>query len=430
MKKIIGILVCMLLIITAIPAVGQIKEISINKDKEPTVDPGSDDIWMKTYGGKKIDAGSAVLQVSDGYVVVGVTESYGGGKGDLWFIKTDKIGELIWRCIYGTDGDDFGVDVKQTNDGGFILTGYTERPDNKKDIWLIKTDNKGSSEWDVTFGNGNFDTGNEVIQTSDGGYVIVCDGDQTGGPRGDIWLIKTDSNGVEIWNKIFGGIGHNHGSSVQETSDGGFIICGSSYVNQETNGYDLWLIKTDNDGNEEWNKKYHNDGGDHGFTVRQTSDGGFIVVGITSSGAGNDKVWLIKTDENGDIIWDNTFGNSVQDRAYSVLETSDGGYILAGDTLRLSSSDAMVIKTDSNGNEEWTKNFGGLGNDILVSIEPTDDGGYILTGYETSGLRPDLWLVKTDSQGNVPVVYGRNIYGLRLFRLFPNLFKILGYFLR
>lgn len=425
-KKIFGILVCMLMIISMYTVAGYSVNIHTNEDKNYPIN--EDDTWMKTFGGKKIDAGSSVLQVSDGYVVVGATKSYGSGEHDVWLIKTNNNGEEIWRILYGTKNDDFGNDVKQTDDGGFILTGYTERSETGKDVWLLKTDNNGELLWEKTFGNDNHDHGSEVVQTSDEGYIIVGNADHTGGPHGDVWLIKTDSNGNKLWDKKFGGVGHNHGSSVLQTLDGGYIIIGSSFVNQETESYDLWIIKTDNNGEMLWDKKYHNASADFGCSIEETTDGNYIIVGVTESGAGYDKVWLIKIDNEGDILWDETYGETSQDRAYSVQQTTDGGYILAGDCNKGNGMDAMLIKTDENGQEQWVKTYGGRGNDITVSVQQTTDGGYVLTGYETSRLEPDLWIIKTDPDGNAPTNKVKNQVYLRIFELFPNLLKILEFF--
>jgi hypothetical protein len=370
------------------------------------------DTWVQTYGGLNFDAGTSVQQTSDGgYIIVGATSTSFClfGHTDVWLIKTDNKGNMIWGKIFGGRGDDMGSSVMQTNDGGYIITGYTRSYGNgNKDVWLLKTDENGQKIWDRTFGYGDFDSGSEVKQTSDDGYIIVGNVNTSGGGRGDIWLIKVDSNGNKLWDKSFGGRGHNYGESIQQTSDGGYIIIGSSWVPGETNSYDIWLIKTDSTGELVWDEKYHGTDSDHGWSLEQTFDGGFIVVGMTKSGVGDDDIWLFKTDRNGTVVWDKVFDGVGQNRGYSVKQTSDGGYVIAGDTYKSFRMKALLIKTDSNGDEEWVKTYGGLGDGIVFSVQQTDDGGYILTGYESIFRNEDLWLIKTDSEGNAPKKYIRN----------------------
>jgi len=404
-NKIIEIYICLMLIITIIP-------ISQADTGDSSICIANDDTWNKTYGGLKFDAGSSVQQTSDGgYIVVGETSKsiLKFENSDVWLIKTDDKGNILWDQNFGGSEEDSGSFVMQTNDGGYIITGKTRSYSNgKTDVWLIKTDENGNKIWDKTFGYSDFDSGSEVKQTSDGGYIVVGNVNTSGGGLGDVWIIKVDSDGNKLWDKSFGGKGHNYGDSIQQALDGGYIILGSSWMPDETNSYDIWLIKIDSDGEMLWDKKYHGTDSDHGWSLQQTSDGGFIVVGMTKSGAGSDDVWLFKTDDTGVMLWDKIFGGTGQNRGYSVKQTNDGGFIIAGDTYKNLRMKASLIKTDSNGNEEWNKIYGGLGNDIFLSVQQTTDGGYILTGYEATLGNCDLWLVKTDSEGNAPKKFIRN----------------------
>jgi predicted secreted protein len=200
------------------------------------------------------------------------------------------------------------------------------------------------------------------------------------------------------WTKTFGGSGNDHGHSVRQTSDGGYVIAGSTYSYGAGNA-DVWLIRTDSSGNAAWNKTFGGSGNDYGYSVRETLDGGYTVAGSTGSyGSGGVDVWLIKTDSSGNAAWNKTFGGSGDDHGYSVRETLDGGYIVAGSTGSYGSGgvDVWLIKTDSSGNGAWDKTLGGSNSDYGWSVQQTPDGGYIIVGYTDSygAGGYDIWLMK------------------------------------
>ena len=258
--------------------------------------PPSSTVWKKTLGGSDLNAGWSVQQTSDGgYIIAGLTASYGAGNRDVWLIKTDSSGDVAWNKAFGGSGQDYGRSVQQTSDGGYIIAGYTlSYGAGSVDVWLIKTDSSGDVAWNKTFGGSDNDYGYSVQQTADGGYIIAGNTHSYGAGDQDLWLIRTNSSGDVAWNKTFDRSDIDHGGSVQQTSDGGFIIAGftSSYG---IGSADVWLIKTDSSGDETWNQTFGGSDNDYGRSVQQSSDGGYIIIGETRSyGAGNYDVWLIK----------------------------------------------------------------------------------------------------------------------------------------
>jgi hypothetical protein len=302
-----------------------------------------------------------------------------------------------WEQTYDYGDEDWGRSVKQTNDNGFIITGTSLTLNNSLDVILIKTDVNGNEEWTQTFGGLLEDEGRSLDITTDNGFIIIGETDYS--QDSSVYVIKTDENGIEEWSQIFeGGVGCH----IQQTNDGGYIMTG--YTRNYINGIEdseIWLRKIDENGNEEWGETFGGIENEYCGSVQQTTDGGYVMTGYTSSfGNGSSDFWLIKTDENGQEQWNQTYGGQSYDRSSYVQQTTDGGYIMTGRTSSFGDSwDVWLVKTDENGQEQWNETYGGIDVDKCFSGQQTVDGGYVMTGYTLQNNDCLLYLVKTDENG-------------------------------
>ncbi len=362
-------------------------------------------IFVKDYN----DYGRAVYPTSDGgYIITGYVGSNTYGYYDLVLIKMDANGNVMWQKTYGNSWDaERGYDVREISSGGYIITG---KGGGNPNVWLIRTDTSGDTLWIKEYGGTDWDVGFSVCETSDKGYIIAGYTQSYGSGSSDVYLIRTDSSGNLIWQKTFGGTNPDEAHCVKQTSDGGYIIAG------HTGSYgagldDVYLIKTDSSGNLLWSKTFGGSSYDYGYGVEQTSDGGYIVVGETSSfGAGSYDVYLIKTDPSGNVLWEKTFGGSGAEYGYSVKELPDRGYIITGGTnsFGVDSFDIYIIRTDENGNLLWEKTIGGTDDEKSYSIYQTSDGGYIIAGYTESfgAIGSDIYLIKLAPDVSVHEISG------------------------
>lgn len=359
-------------------------------------------VFTKTYGGPANDIGTSVRQTPDaGFIVAGGTQSYGAGLEDVYLVKTNAAGNTLWERTYGGAGQDRGNDVQQTgiNWEYFVITGYTSSSGaGSFDVYLIKTDDQGNMLWSRTYGGSGWDEGRSVLPMSDGGYVIAGSTESSGAGMTDVYLIRTDANGSLLWEKPYGGALRDYGESVDHTGDGGYIIAGWT-ESLGAGGTDVYLIKTDSNGGVVWQKTYGGPGPDYGRSVQHTEDGGFIIAGESaSSGVGGMEVYLIKTDKAGNVQWTRTYGGARNDYGISVRQMSNGGYLVAGwtESFGAGMADVYVIKTDSTGNVLQTDTFGGAYNDYGLEIRQTRDNGFVVTGYTYSSVAgtSDLYLIK------------------------------------
>ncbi len=444
-----------------------------------TAGPG----WTKTFGGDLNSRANAIQQTTDGGYIVAGYKGYGmtypsGLNGTIilekaaaYLLKIDSNGSKAWEKSFGGIdmsacsgydniicslnqnntsgwlGETVGRSVQQTSDGGYIIVGayHSSKLHNRTsssdheffgydkgdEVYLVKTDASGNMQWNKTFGEYWQEIGNSVRQTSDGGYFIVgttdsfgtspCSAEELGqsAPE-DVYLIKTDANGNEVWKKTFGGAYNDMAFSGQQTSDGGYIVAGLTASLSGNGVEDVYLLKIDANGNKMWEKAFGDrDRSEAGYSVQQTSDGGYIIAGQTVWAVMGQwfiqsDVYLVKTDANGNEIWEKEFGGNSSDFGYSVSQTSDGGYVIAGFTGSFEDLGATyLIKTDANGDEVWEKTFEGIsGISGTISAQQTSDGGYIISAGNIQthaissdvlpyGTGDDAYIIKTDENGNV-----------------------------
>jgi len=360
-----------------------------------------DSLWSARFGGVGRDQCHSATQSPDGgYVLAGYTESFGAGNRDFWLVKAGSGGDSLWSRTFGGRDWDRCMTVQATSDGGYILAGETASLGvGSRDFWLVKTDSLGSELWNNTFG-GSLDDGCFCVeQTSDGGYILAGYTWSYGSGSSDFWLVKTNSLGDSLWSRTFGGSAWDACNSVQQTVDGGYILGGNTY-SYSAGSSDFWLVKTNGDGDSLWSCTFGGTARDECLSVVQTSDGGYALAGYTDSfGAGEGDFWLVKTDSLGSQLWTRTFGGPADERCYSIEQLADGGYILAGYTASFGAGnqDFWLLRTNGDGDSLWSRTFGGYDLDWCWVVEPTADGGYMLAGYThsyTAG-HNDYWLVRT-----------------------------------
>ena len=308
--------------------------------------------------------------------------------------------QIVFQKAFGGTNDDYGTSVQQTADRGYIFTGATRSfSKGQYNIYLLKTDSVGDTLWTSTFGDINSEYGYCLQQTSDKGYIICGWYDSlTGWSSRNMFIMKTDSNGNSMWMKGIESGGPAEALSVQQTHDGGYIIGG--HINTMPLEH-FCLIKINPNGTNAWGKTYGGITNCTNYCVKQLGDGGYIMLG---DGTIFGDVSLIRVDSSGSLLWSKSYGGVANaESGYAVLQASDGGFIISGSTRSFGSgaSDVYVIKTDSAGSLLWSKTYGGLYNDFGMGIQKTADGGYILTGYcYVTPTDDDVYLLKLTALGD------------------------------
>ncbi len=406
--------------------------------------------WQKSLGGRNEDDALAICQTFDGgYIVAGRSKSTSGdvtgniGAFDAWIVKMSSSGSLEWQKSIGGSLTDQANAIVQTADSGYIIAGSTISNDGavtgnhgQTDYWVVKLSSAGTVQWQKCYGGASYEIAYSIQQTTDGGYVVggeswSNDGDVTGNHGGrDCWIVKIDTSGALQWQKSLGGSANDFGKKIRQTADGGYIatVTSSSSDGDVTNNYgssDFWVVKLSNLGIIQWEKSFGGTLVDNGQDIIQTSDEGYVVIGLTTSNDGDvtdskgkGDYWVVRISSLGAVVWQKTLGGSELDYATSVVQSTDGGFVVAGYSVsnngdlteNKGSSDYWLVKLNASGYIVWQKSLGGSEYDVANYFTTTSDGGYIIAGY-TRSLNGDVtlnhgsddfWIVKLKSTVAVP----------------------------
>jgi hypothetical protein len=379
---------------------------------------GPDTMWTRTCGGAADDLGYDLITTSDGnFVIAGATSSYGPnpGTGNAYVLKVNGAGDTLWTNVYGGDGGEDVDAVHQTSDGGYILAGYTSSLGAAPaDCYLLKLDAAGTLEWARNYGGTEYEEARAVQQTSDGGYILVgyTTSFGVGTPsQKNVYIVKTNSVGDTAWTRTYGGINAETAFGVEQTADEGYMVAGltGSYGAGST---DAWLLRLDASGDTLWTHTYGGPGGDGAYWLARTNDGGYAMAGYTASYTpGINDQYLLKVDAAGTLLWARHYGGADHDQANCVQQTTDGGYVLSGITKSFgpgvpAQNNYYVVKTNSVGDTLWTRVLGGAGNDVAYAVRQTTDEGYAVAGYTrsfgTGAPSANVYLVRYSGWPSVP----------------------------
>ena len=434
------------------------------------VDATGKKVWDKTIGGDQVDALASVAFTSDGSYLLGGSSASGksgdkteankrveskGDSYDYWLVKVkDETTPTTtqWNKRYGGKGRDNFTGVIKTTDGGYLSGGYTESgisgdksqaSQGKNDYWIVKSDQNGKKQWEKRYGGNEDDYLNRVIQTQEGGYLLAGSsysgksGDKSEASRGDrdYWLVKVDAQGNKEWDKAYGGSGQDELQKVVQLASGEYVLGGSSGSpvsgdqTQLSQGFtDLWLVKVSASGTKLWDKRYGGPNSENLGSFTETSDGGFFLGSNTGPGKGGDKtqpgwngtdIWAVKTDQDGNLLWEKTLGGYGQEGVFSVRQIPGGNLYLAGITnSRVNGEvsqtsrggyDYWLVLLDKAGTKLWDKRFGGSKDDVLRASTYTPEGHIILAGTSSSNTSGDksqdsqgtgdYWVVEVDANG-------------------------------
>jgi hypothetical protein len=344
-----------------------------------------------------------------------------------------QVPDTLWSRLYNIMPDlDNARCVQQTTDGGYIVTGscVPTGEESHIDLLLFKTDPTGTMMWRKWYNKGFVEQGASVQQTSDGGYVVGGRAVSLIGPtldknQSDVWVLRADSHGETLWTKTFGGPGNDYCTCIRQTSDLGFILTGTlngglySYPPDcildfsSTENARAWLIKADSHGDTLWTRTF--DPGSYGYSVEQTPDSGFVLVGSRMSQNQLD-ILIARTNSSGQSLWTKIIGRSdAHEFARTIRQTGDG-YIVAGHIgpIGVGAIDALLVKTDANGEVVWSRSYGNKLSDSGNSVEVTTDGEFIVVGIANANWyihQGDMWVFKTDSRGDM---LWERVYDIRL----------------
>lgn len=359
--------------------------------------------FQKFYGGNNSEIAVNTIQTRDGgYLMTGLTMTYGAGDDDVYLIKTDSNGSPLWTKVFGGVDLEIGQSAVQTSDGGYLIVAITWSFG--RDALLLRTDSLGNLLWSKTIGGSDLDQISS-IKAVHNGYFLSGYTESYGSGNEDLYVIKLDTNANVVWTKTYGGVNPERGNDFIVTRDGGFVIAGLIYVNVPGLP-DMYMLRADSAGNFLWSRAIGGTYYDEAYRLQETPDSGFVVVGRTGSFPPNDpNILLIKTDANGNLLWAETIGGSMDDAGTGIIVTEDGELVITGYTNSSGAGDydVFMYKTDEDGNSIYSMTYGSTGFDRALGIIQTADKGFCMYGesFNSIQLNPDVYLIKTDSSGKV-----------------------------
>ena len=362
--------------------------------------------WARVYGGTAHEYGTHFCQTSDGgYILAGSHSPQLPGNYDCWIVKASSSGRIEWQRAYGGVDSDSANSVYQTSDGGYIIGGSTSSLGaGERDFLLLKLSSNGDIEWQRIYGGSSDELLYDFQLTGDGGYIAT--GRSAASGSEDIWIMKLTAGGDITWQRSYGGIYDDSAHSIQQTSDGGYVVHGYTGSLDSIYRADIWTLKLSSAGDIEWQWAYGDDQGYWGSSIQQTSDGGYILACSTGPAIiGGADGLVIKLSSGGDIEWQRVYSGRYDDFIDAVQQTMDGGFVVLGTTYSFGagSGDFLLFKLSSTGEIEWQRTYGGIDPDTAVSVQQSPDGGYIVAGYTYSygAGGSDFLVLKISSDGNM-----------------------------
>ncbi len=357
--------------------------------------------WATTYGGKTATDVSSMHVTSDGgQIIGGILSGSKAGSEDFFIMRTDRGANVKWTYKYGGNKGDILASIQPASNGGYVAVGTSDSFGSKgdDDIWIVSLDSQGAIKWQMRYGTGNEDQAHHIQPTKDGGYVVTGSMHSTTS-KDSAFLLKLNSSGSVKWQNAYRISGFETGIHAEQTSDSGYILLGQTI---STGGdSDIWVLKMDARGIIKWQVALGGSEDDVGKVIRQTSDGGYILIGTTSSfGAGDSDILVMKLTSTGAIKWQNTFGSSGKDEGTCIQQTTDSGFIASGLTpSSTGDADVVILKLDKSGKVQWQKAYGETGNETSPFIDKTCDSGFaVACGMEMANSKPTTILAMNISE--------------------------------